>query len=85
MFDFKIRFIFIEKQSEGMIISEYPNAVCFLMSVYDTNKDMLFSGGQRIYTWDRNRFSWYVINVAGGSARNYQLNEKNIKYCYIAF
>lgn len=68
-----------------MITSEHPNATRFLMSVYNTNEDGLFSGGQRIYTWDRNRFSWYVINIAAGSAYVYQLNEKNIEYCYIAF
>ena len=85
MFDFEIRFIFIENQGEGMIISEYPHARRFLMSVYNINKDGLFSGGQRIYTWDRNRFSWYVINMAAGSASDYQLNQSNIKYCYIAF
>ena len=68
-----------------MIICEYPNAIRFLMSVYNVNKERLYSGGQRIYTWGRNRFSWYVINVAGGSASGYQLNEKNKKYCYIAF
>lgn len=84
MFNFEIRFIFIEEQYNGMLINDNPHPYCFLMSVYNTNKDKLYSTGERIYTWDRNRFSWYVISVTGGGQR-YQLNENGYKYCYIGF
>ena len=82
MFDFEIHFIFIENYVEGMMISEKPSALYFLMSVYDVKKDYLSSPRKRIYTWDRNRFSWYIKDISGA---RYQLNEKGMKYCYIAF
>ena len=83
MFDFEIHFIFIENYVEGMVISEKPSVLYFLMSVYDVKKDNLSSPRKRIYTWDRNRFSWYIKDTSGGA--RYQLNEKGTKYCYIAF
>ena len=49
------------------------------MSVYDTEKDEMYNGN-RYYTWNNNRFSWY--SASGYSA---QLNDKGKKYCYIAF
>lgn len=80
MFDFQIRFIFIEEAYNGMVSS--GNGLTpyqFLMSVYDTEKDEMYQGN-RYYTWNNNRFSWY-------SALGYtpQLNYGNRKYYYIGF
>ena len=80
MFNFKIHFIFIEEAYNGMTSRGSGIAIDqFLMSVYDTEKDEMYSG-DRYYTWNNNRFSWY--SKAGYT---YQLNYADRKYCYIAF
>ena len=63
-------------------MSGSPSASRFLMSVYNISKDQLYSSGERIYTWDRNKFSWYALYV---SSATYQLNKSGQKYCYITF
>ena len=83
MFDFEIHFIFIESWDYGMLNDGYLNASSFLMSVYNTSADELYSPDKRVYTWDRNSFSWYVTNDVG--APDLQLNTAAMKYCYIAF
>ena len=83
MFDFEIHFIFIESWDYGMLTDSYPTSNCFLMSVYNTSVDRLYSTEKRIYTWDRNSFSWYVTSDVG--APELQLNSAEGKYCYIAF
>ena len=66
-----------------MLTDGYPTSSCFLMSVYNASVDRLYSTDERIYTWDRNSFSWYVTSDIG--ADESQLNTANMKYCYIAF
>lgn len=76
MFDFKIRFIFIEETLNGM---RGNNSSAFLMSVYGTEGEELNSG-RRYFTWNNNSFSWYsTIGYVN------QLNYLNRKYCYVAF
>ena len=80
MFEFPVHFIFIEEAVNGMVnrgngLTEYQ----FLMSVYATQRDELYNG-ERYYTWNNNRFSWYTESGYLG-----QLNDAQRKYCYIAF
>ena len=49
------------------------------MSAYATQKDDLYNG-ERYYTWNNNRFSWYTASGYLG-----QLNDAGRRYCYIAF
>ena len=83
MFDFEIHFIFIESYNYGMLDDGFLKESYFLMSVYNTSCDDFSRPDARVYTWDRNRFSWYVTSAVG--APDLQLNTAAMKYCYIAF